>query len=91
MTMRGRAEARVRKWSAPRKAVHKAGHGGPRLTCRQRCGLSQLTREGGRNVHMGKMRGKDLSILMDWCLGKDAGGGEGWEAGSREKMSGRNG
>ena len=40
---------------------------------------------------MGKMRGKDLSILVGLCLGKDAGGGEGWEAGSREKMSGRNG
>lgn len=70
MTMRRMVEAGVRKWSEPRKAVHKAGHGGPRLTFTVRGvgGASSLEKVEG--MFTWEDEGKDLSIPMDWCWEK---------------------
>lgn len=86
VTMRGRVEAGVRKWSEPRKA--KAGHGGPRLpfTGRGVRGASSLEKVEG--MFTWEDEWERLEHPHGLVLGKDAGGGEGWEAGSREKMSG---
>lgn len=88
MTIRGTVEAGVRKWSELRKAVHKAGHGGPRLMFIGRGvgGASSLEKVEG--MFTWEDEGERLEYPHGLVLGKDAGGGEGWEEGSREKMSG---